>query len=189
MTLAISRVYSADSGAIGLPMPAETKTKPKQGTWRDWLPDGTPDPDEGELLTREDVLAHAARLGASVTESEFRYWTALGVLPGPVRQWFRGATRATYPNWVVLVVYAARELHRQGVPLPAVGTRLRGFAFREGPEKFLENFILMELFGPIGAAARHLRLQTEVTYNRAEVTFTRDGDPNTATTIGADLLL
>ena len=175
---------------IERPMPDETENgSPVRENWRGWLPEGTPDPDESELLTRDEVLAHVARLGAPVTDSEFRYWTSLGVLPGPVRRWFRGATRATYPGWAVPVVYAARELRRRDVPLPDIGKRLRGFAFRDGPERFLENFILMELFGPIGAAARHLRLQTGVTYTHAAVTYTRDGDPHTAVTIEADLLL
>jgi len=187
MAIAIPHVYGA-SGAIGSAMPAETKTKPKQETWRDWLPDGTPDPDEGDLLTLTEVLSHAAHLGAPVTDSEFRYWTSLGILPRPVRRRFKGATRATYPNWVVLIVYAAHELHRDGLPLATIRDRLR-LAFRDGPDHFMENFVVMAILGPVGAAARHLRVVTGVNFDHANVTFSRDGDAEMAVTITTDLIL
>jgi len=186
MAIATAGVHGADTTRKC--SMTETTTTERE-TWRSWLAGETPDPDEGELLTRDEVLAHVARLGAPVTDSEFRYWTSLGILPGPVRRWFRGATRATYPKWMVLIVYAAHELHRLDMPLAEVGRQLRDVMFRDGPEKFLENFIKVGLFGAVGAAARHLRLLTGVTANHVEVTFSRDGDPDTAVTIEANLLL
>jgi hypothetical protein len=109
-------------------MPAATndrKTPPKQ-TWVDWLPPRAIPPLD-TLLTREDVLDVLRERGVDVTEHDLRYWENEGILPRPVRQWFRGATRATYPGWYVELVERLKWLQRQGSPLRLIGPRLRAW--------------------------------------------------------------
>jgi len=97
----------------------------KREDWRDWLPDGVPDPPAEELLTRDQVLAVLRRRRVKVTETAIQSWEKHGILPQPVRRWHNGAVRAIYPRWYPHLVQQLRSLQREGYPLAAIGRQLR----------------------------------------------------------------
>ncbi len=94
-------------------------------TWRDWLPEGTPDPPVEELLTRDQVLAALQRRRVKVARTALESWEKHGILPCPVRRWHDGAVRAIYPRWYPHLVQQLRSLQREGYPLAAIGRQLR----------------------------------------------------------------
>jgi DNA-binding transcriptional MerR regulator len=98
-------------------------TRPKRTTWRDWLPPGAPEP--ARLLTRDEVVRWLGEAGVAVTANDLRFWEQEGVLPHPVRQGHRGATRAVYPDWIVPLVERLRELQGQGKSLREIARVLR----------------------------------------------------------------
>ena len=87
-----------------------TPTKPKRETWRDWMPEGFPQPSDEELVTRSELLDRLRsdpQRTIDITERTLRLWESEGILPGPIRQRHKGATRALYPPWyATLVIYA-----------------------------------------------------------------------------------
>ncbi len=95
-------------------------------TWRDWLPPGADVP--AELLTREQILERLRRWRVEATEADLRYWEYEGILPRPVRQWHKGATRAVYPSWFPILVRQLRRLQREGLNLGEIAVRLRNHA-------------------------------------------------------------
>jgi len=115
-------------------MPTEAPTKPKRETWRDWLPPNMPPQAEDDLVTRDQLLDQVKRRCAAdtkpVTEIDLRYWEHLGALPGPVRKWHNGATRALYPGWMWLAVREVRLLQRAGYSLAQIAPQLRAYVDR-----------------------------------------------------------
>lgn len=123
-------------------MPTEAPTK--RETWRDWLPDGTPEPTY--LLTREEVVAAAersARLGrlsnqqsgksivlgtGSISTGDLRYWESIGVLPRPLRRRHEGAQRALYPAWYTHLARQVRLYQDLGWSLDEIRPKIRKFA-------------------------------------------------------------
>ena len=121
-------VYGADVGALGLPMPAKPlkAEKPQRITWRDWQPQGTPDPDE--LMTREEFVARLNDLAVDVTKRDLVYWESLEVLPRGIRKRSNQITRVYYPRWLMASIELLRTLQSLGWSLEAIGPRLRGTA-------------------------------------------------------------
>ncbi len=100
-----------------------SKQEPRE-TWRDWWPDGRPEPKA--LITRAELLAKIEEnSGVRVTERELRYWEAVGALPGAIRQYHAGATHATYPFWHAGVVALVPELRARRLPWPVIRDQLR----------------------------------------------------------------
>lgn len=97
--------------------------KSRLETWRDWLPEGTPDPEE--LFTRDELLVEMRASGLEVSESDLRFWERVAVLPKPVRQGHKGATRAVYPWWYVPLVQRLRELQGEGERLESIRPLIR----------------------------------------------------------------
>ncbi len=99
--------------------------RPRREDWRAWLEPGAPEP---RLLTGDELLATAERLGIKVDARDLRYWAAEGVLPGPVRRRHHGATRALYPRWLVDLIYHLRRYQDEGFTLAQLAPRLRAEA-------------------------------------------------------------
>ncbi len=97
---------------------------PKQ-TWLQWLPEGVPPPSDDELIDRDELLRRVKEEdGQDIPPRTLRFWEALGIVPGPVRKWHAGATRALYPWWCVNVVKMAafgRSLHTDPVRIAELG--------------------------------------------------------------------
>jgi len=70
--------------------------KTKRETWRDWLPPDAPPPTH--LLTREEVVARLQEAGIKASVDDLRFWEQEGILPHPVRQRHKGATRAVHAS-------------------------------------------------------------------------------------------
>lgn len=103
---------------------------PPNETWRGWLPDEIPSPDDDELITRDQLLAIVNDQGIKISVSDLRYWERLGVVPRPVRKWHNGATRALYPTQMITAIKEVRRLQRHGLSLGEIGPRVRDrFAF------------------------------------------------------------
>lgn len=102
---------------------ATRPAKARRETWLDWLPVGTPEPDE--LLTRAQFLDRLRQRGVDVTESTLLHWERTGALPRAVRRW-RGRTPATwYPVWLVPLAARIPGLQADGLELREIGPRLR----------------------------------------------------------------
>lgn len=90
-------------------------------TWEDWIAPHDR-PDEGDLLTRKEVLTKARALhvlrpnGREVDERAMRYWEKLGIIP-------RGSTATSgyqyklYPWWVVDMLHQVCRYRAAGVDL------------------------------------------------------------------------
>jgi hypothetical protein len=117
--------YTAGTGAFGLPMSTNKATKPKKGTWKDWLPPGAPEPDV--LLTRAQFLDRINQRGFDVSEGDIRFWEQRGILPGSVVRWDpeAKAPRAYYPYWMIAPVILLREFQLDGMSLRDIAPRLR----------------------------------------------------------------
>ena len=103
----------------------EAPAKPQPGTWKEWLPPGTPEPDD--LLTRAEFLERLRQRGVDVTESTLLHWERAGALPRPVRRW-RGRTPATwYPGWLVPLAARIPDLQADGLELREIGPQLRAY--------------------------------------------------------------
>lgn len=97
-------------------------SKPKHPTWRDWMPDGAPEPEE---FTRREILdmANAMRLPKPITERDLRLWEQRGVLPRAIRR-----KHAMYPRWYANLIRQVRLLQRQGYTLAEIAPRIRTHA-------------------------------------------------------------
>ena len=94
-------------------------------TWQDWMGPGMRQPVDGELLTRAELVRRLLDRGVLVTPRTVLHWETQGALPRPVRRWYRGATRSTYPRWVIEVAAQVPALRRAGLSFPEIGNRLR----------------------------------------------------------------
>ncbi len=102
---------------------AEGKAKGKRESWRDWLPEDAPEPEE--LLTRDELVERLAQMGIDASAGDLQFWEGIGVLPRAVRQWHNGAVRAVYPDWFVHLVRAVRRLQDEGYTLRQIPDRVR----------------------------------------------------------------
>ena len=106
-------------------------TRPKRKTWKDWMPEGTPEPED--LLTRDELIAELRRDGVAVGVEDLRNWQSAGTIPYGVRRWHDGATRVLYPRWMGQVVGWLRRLQDEGADLSEIGSRLLGTVRGELP--------------------------------------------------------
>jgi DNA-binding transcriptional MerR regulator len=123
MTSAFPAVYSAGLGAIGRAMPTEIAKKGKWETWRDWQPEGTPDPDE--LLTRDEFIERARNLHLDIEARDILFWQQRGVLPYGVKKHLDGVNRVVYPRWMLMTISLLRALQSFGFPLSEITARLK----------------------------------------------------------------
>lgn len=106
----------------GAPPPA---TGPKD-FWEDLeagMPPGSLSTADRERITRDELLARIAALGAGVDLMNLRRWEYERYLPNPR---VRGRPpRALYPAWTVDAIATAADLHDQGLDWETIGTRIR----------------------------------------------------------------
>lgn len=96
-----------------------------RATWRDWLPEGMPEPTGAGLISRHELIADLADRGAGLTARGLQYWENQGVTPRPVIQSHRGAVRAVYPReWLDLLEWAHHESEK-GTRLDLIGMLVR----------------------------------------------------------------
>lgn len=92
-------------------------TKPKHPTWRDWMPDGAPEP---EVLSRDELLEALEANGVNLTASGLNYYRQKGVIPRPVHQRYQGKTQAVYPAWMIQAIVHAKKLQAMGKTLEEI---------------------------------------------------------------------
>lgn len=127
MTEATVLVYHARYTRLprrqGTSMATEAPARSTRETWDDWLPpDG---PADDRQLTRDELVAELRAFGVDVDADDFRFWESAGVLPRPIRRWYRGATRTMYPTIAINAVMELRELQKRGYTLKQIAPRLR----------------------------------------------------------------
>ncbi len=120
-------------------MPAETTPQPKRETWRDWLPEGVPEPDLAELLSRDELIQALQDRGIDVSARTLAYWESEGVTPRPVRRWRGGAPAALYPSWFVDAVAFVRQSQASGIPLRIIGPLLRSWSLLRYSHEIAEH--------------------------------------------------
>ncbi len=101
----------------------ETSTKPKRETWRDWMPDGAPEPDE--LLTRDELLERLRGEGFVVSVDDLRNWQSTGTIPYGINRWRDGSVKTHYPRWMLDVVRTLRAMQSDGRKLAEIRSSLR----------------------------------------------------------------
>ncbi len=106
-------------------MTARSTARPE--TWRDWMPEGAPEPN---LVTREELIGQLAEQGLAVSEDDFQYWQGAGVIPFGVRRWHQGATRLLYPVWMIDLIRQLRIWQVEGRKLADIGPELRRHGVR-----------------------------------------------------------
>jgi hypothetical protein len=104
----------------------QTPPKPKKQTWRDWMPEGAPEPET--LITREELIAEVQRVGESVDIYDIRNWQRDRIIPYGIRRWHDGAMRSLYPRGMTEIITSLRALQRAGDPLAAIALPLRVLA-------------------------------------------------------------
>lgn len=102
-----------DQGATATTTGGRGAASDGKQTWRDWLPEDEEEPADDELITRGELLEHLRAAHVDISERTLQLWEAAGVIPGPIRRWHNGATRALYAPWVVYLAILA-ELGRSG---------------------------------------------------------------------------
>jgi len=119
-------------------------------TWRDWMPEGTPEP-KG-LLSRDELVDRLRYYRIEADATDLRFWEQRGILPRPVRQRRDGAIRTTYPEWVISLVRRIRQLQAEGFSLEQIRPRIRRFAelmlLQKAEEDEREIGVVTERRGP-----------------------------------------
>jgi DNA-binding transcriptional MerR regulator len=120
MAIAISAVYGAGAGALGLPMPANTAEPrdPHPKTWRALMSPWWPDPEP--LLTRGELVDRLRSTGVNITPRTLAFWEQQGVVPRAVRRFHNGKTQAVYPEWMIPLVTSVREMQQAGLSLEEI---------------------------------------------------------------------
>lgn len=98
------------------------QARPKE-TWRDWMPEGAPEPDQ--ILTRDELVERLRYYNVDADTESLRFWEREGILPRPIRQRRNGATRTTYPDWMIYLVRRIRQLQAEGFSLEQIRPRVR----------------------------------------------------------------
>jgi hypothetical protein len=111
-------------------MPTATAPAARE-TWRDWMSPDAPEPTDDELMTRSEFVTAVQERTPHILETTIATWERAGALPRPVRRWFRGATRATYPRWLVDLAAAIPTLRAEGNSLADIGERFREAVFAQ----------------------------------------------------------
>lgn len=118
----------ADERAAAEALWQEPLHETARASWRDWTPDGYPEPADDELITREQLVEELNRANVKMTARNLRHWEALGILPGPIRRRHDGATRALYAPWVVRLGMIAAAAKTFGSSPEKLGREMRGVA-------------------------------------------------------------
>jgi len=114
---------TASINATGTVTPGVTS----KASWRDWLPEGAPEPPDDQLITRAELLERLRGVfRTNLSERTLQLWEAAGILPGPVRRWHDGATRALYPMWIVYLAAIAEIDRPGGLSAAALAEKTRG---------------------------------------------------------------
>jgi hypothetical protein len=103
------------------------KTGKAKQTWREWMPEGIPEPFDYELLGREEVVERLRQSNVPMTARTLRLWEAQGMLPHPVRKHFKGATRATYPPWFVNLAVLVNAAKLRGDSVERIAEQAPGW--------------------------------------------------------------
>lgn len=72
---------------------------PNKETWRDWMPPDMPEPAEGDLITRGELLQRLRDRNVVICPRTLQLWESMGIVPRPIRRWNNGGPRALYPPW------------------------------------------------------------------------------------------
>lgn len=106
----------------------EARVRPKHETWRDWMPEGVPEPD---VLSRDELMEALAERGVNISTHTFDHYRRVGVLPRPVRQHYGGVTQAVYPAWFVPAVLSIRRQLAAGRSLEQIKPTMRAWALKD----------------------------------------------------------
>lgn len=141
-------------------MPAESPPATKRETWRDWMPEGAPEP---ELLSRAELLDQLKAWRVDATERDLRFWEYEGILPRSIRRSHNGAVRAVYPKWYAYLPRRVRTWQRLGFSLEQIRRRIRAYAKYElgispAPEDALDQEIRQHRMGPAIEGPEDIRL-------------------------------
>jgi hypothetical protein len=125
-------------------------TERAKETWRDWMPPGSAEPTEDELITREQLLEQLHAAGVRISGRTLMAWEQAGIMPRPVRQRHTGATRAVYPQWVVDLGIAAQTFKAYGRPDKEIARDVRQWAKRSTLRNAVRRWDVMRAdLGPI----------------------------------------
>lgn len=109
-------------------MANDEKSTRRKETWRDWIPEGYPEPADDELITREEMLDQLGSMGLDLPLGTLRHWEGIGILPAPIRRRHSGATRALYPPWMPHLVHSLATSKRWGTPAETLAAKSREIA-------------------------------------------------------------
>jgi len=121
-------LIAATIGATGTESVGEARTPgvTSKASWRDWLPEGEDGPTDDELITRAELLAQLRDADVDLAERTLQTWESQGIMPGPVRRWHDGATRAMYAPWVVSLGRYADHMKNYGDDPELLSKMVRG---------------------------------------------------------------
>ncbi len=151
-------------------MPTEAPAKPKQQTWLDLLPQGTPEP---LLITRDELIGALRERGVDVNEVTLVYWEREGILPRPIRRRHAGAPRALYPVYAINAVEHLRQLQDAGRTLDQIAPLMRTWALAQVDWRDPLGESLTEARAALLRVAEALHADV-TTVNTIAVTFTND---------------
>jgi DNA-binding transcriptional MerR regulator len=90
--------------------------------WRDWLPDGAPEP---QLITRDELIEWLADNGINLPTRTLESWHRQGVLPYPVRRKHGETVKALYPTWFITAIKHLRDSQDRGLSLDKIKPLMR----------------------------------------------------------------
>lgn len=187
------------AGIATVMTPTEPATKGGTETWKDWLPADAAEP--AELITRDELIARLAAMGAEVNTANLRYWEYVGIVPRAVKRWHDGAVRAVYPAWMGYLVFALRDRQEVGLTLPQIARWIRGNFDRfvatnaaddiNDPDTFPTFFATAMIAPELGDFAVRYHRMTGNRIRRVELSCTGtgpDGEPFTLPTMGVGIV-
>jgi len=63
-----------------------------------------------------------------VSPDDIRFWENKNILPKGIRKSHKGAIRAIYPHWYVILIYRLRQMQQEGYSLAQIKRQLRAHA-------------------------------------------------------------
>jgi hypothetical protein len=194
---AVAAQRDADAGAQADPYvgnaiaAAAPETKQRRASWKDWLPEGAPEPGEDDLRSRDDLVAAVnARLRTvhdpswAIGADDLRYWEYKRILPQAVRRKHDGQVRAVYPWWMAPVVFALREWQHDKHGLPWIGETVQSVvtaALRQDPtgktvaDALVREFAREAFFGNMANYHRRAELLLGRTIGTVAAEHAHDG--------------
>jgi DNA-binding transcriptional MerR regulator len=105
-------------------MPESTAkpAKPARLTWHDWMPPGSPPPEE---MSRVEFIDRLTAMYVDVRESDVRYWERTDVIPRPAKRWHDGTNHVYYPRFALFMIALLRALQGLDAPLRSITPRLK----------------------------------------------------------------